>query len=195
MSSDYNVKLLTKIKASFSDFEQQMFLTSFYCYLNYHPTNDFVIDLDDVWKWVGFSVKIKAKTLLEKYFKENIDYKKSLCDSVQQTKHIKGGQNIQKIFLNVKTFKLFCIKAETKKADDIHEYFMKLEEIIQETINEESSELRLQLDQQKIILQQQTKVLENVEKDKEQLKEETIIDQFPVNTQCIYIAKIDNKSL
>jgi hypothetical protein len=195
LSSDYNVKLLTKIKASFSDFEQQMFLTSFYCYLNYHPTNDFVIDLDDVWKWVGFSVKIKAKTLLEKYFKENIDYKKSLCDSVQQTKHIKGGQNIQKIFLNVKTFKLFCIKAETKKADDIHEYFMKLEEIIQETINEESSELRLQLDQQKIILQQQTKVLENVEKDKEQLKEETIIDQFPVNTQCIYIAKIDNKSL
>jgi hypothetical protein len=188
LSSDYNVKLLTKIKANFSDFEQQLFLTSFYCYLNYHPTNDFVIDLDDVWKWVGFSVKIKAKTLLEKYFKENIDYKKSLCDSVQQTKHIKGGQNIQKIFLNVKTFKLFCIKAETKKADDIHEYFMKMEEIIQETINEESSELRLQL-------QQKNKVLENVEKDKEQLKEDTIIEQFPVNTQCIYIGKIDNKTL
>jgi hypothetical protein len=54
-------------------------LTSFYCYLNYNTTNDFVIDLDDVWKWVGFSVKIKAKTLLEKYFKEEIDYKKSLC--------------------------------------------------------------------------------------------------------------------
>jgi len=188
LSSDYNVKLLTKIKANFSDFEQQMFLTSFYCYLNYHPTNDFVIDLDDVWKWVGFSVKIKAKTLLEKYFKENINYKKSLCDSVEQTKHIKGGHNIQKIYLNVKTFKLFCLKAETKKADDIHEYFMKLEEIIQETINDESNELRLQL-------QKQTKVLENVEKDKQQLKEDTIIEQFPVNTQCIYIGKIDNKTL
>ena len=188
LSSDYNVKLLTKIKANFSDFEQQMFLTSFYCYLNYHPTNDFVIDLDDVWKWVGFSVKIKAKTLLEKYFKEDIDYKKSLCDSVQQIKHIKGGQNIQKIYLNIKTFKLFCIKAETKKAHEIHDYFMKMEEIIQETINEETSELRLQL-------QQQNKVLENVEKDKEQLKEDTLIDQFPVNTQCIYIGKIDNKTL
>lgn len=188
LSSDYNVKLLTKIKSNFSDFEQQMFLTSFYCYLNYHPTNDFVIDLDDVWKWVGFSVKIKAKTLLEKYFKENIDYKKSLCDSAQQTKHTKGGQNKEIFMLNVKTFKLFCIKAETKKADEIHEYFMKLEEIIQETINDESNELRLQL-------QQQTKVIENVEKDKEQLKEDTIIEQFPVNTQCIYIGKIDNKTL
>jgi hypothetical protein len=34
-----------------------------------------------------------------------------------------------------------------------------------------------------------------VEKDKEQLKEDTIIEQFPVNTQCIYIGKIDNKTL
>ena len=192
LSSDYNVKLLTKIKANFSDFEQQMFLTSFYCYLNYHPTNDFVIDLDDVWKWVGFSVKIKAKTLLEKYFKENIDYKKSLCDSVQQTKHIKGGQNIQKIFLNIKTFKLFCIKAETTKANDIHEYFMKLEEIIQDTINEESNELRLQLQQKNNQIEQQ---IIQTEKDKEQLKEDTLIEQFPVNTQCIYIGKIDNKTL
>jgi hypothetical protein len=216
LSTDYNVKLLTKIKANFSDFEQQLFLTSFYCYLNYHPTNDFVIDLDDVWKWVGFSVKIKAKTLLEKYFKEEIDYKKSLCDSAQQTninkddqKKTRGGQNIQKIFLNIKTFKLFCIKAETKKADEIHKYFMKIEEIIQETINDETNELRLQLeqknkildeqniilDEQNVILSQQNKVLENVEKDKEKLKEATIIEQFPVNTQCIYIGKIDNKTL
>jgi len=188
LSVDYNVKLLTKIKTNFSEFEQQLFLTSFYCYLNYHPTNDFVIDLDNIWKWVGFSVKIKAKTLLEKYFKENIDYKKLLYDGAQQTKHLKGGHNIQKIMLNVKTFKLFCIKAETKKADEIHDYFMKLEELIQDTINEETNELKLQL-------QQQNKVLENVEKDKEKLKEVTIVEQFPLNTQCIYIGKIDNKTL
>ena len=192
LSSDYNVKLLTKIKTNFSEFEQQLFLTSFYCYLNYHPTNDFVIDLDDVWKWVGFSVKIKAKTLLEKYFKENIDYKKMLYDSAQQSKHLKGGHNIQKIFLNIKTFKLFCIKAETKKADEIHEYLMKLEELIQDTISEETNELKLQLEKKNKQIEQQTI---QTEKDKEKLKEETIIEQFPLNTQCIYIGKIDNKTL
>jgi len=48
LSSDYNVKLLCKIKENFTDMEQQLFLTSFYCYLNYHPINDFVIDLDNV---------------------------------------------------------------------------------------------------------------------------------------------------
>ena len=68
LSSDYNVKLLTKIKEQFTDFEQKLFLSSFYSYLNYHPTNDFVIDLDNVWKWMGFNNKFAAKRLLQKSF-------------------------------------------------------------------------------------------------------------------------------
>jgi len=201
LSSDYNVKLLIKIKENFSEFEQQMFLTSFYCYLKYHPTNDFVIDLDDVWKWLGFSQKIRAKELLEKQFIINKDYKYLLSVEGNQTINVnsfialdseqkkgRGGHNVQKIFMNLKTFKSLCLKAGTKKADEIHEYYMKMEEIIQEIINEESDELKLQL-------QQKNKVLENVEKDKERLKEETIVEQFPLNTQCIYIGKIDNKTL
>jgi hypothetical protein len=90
--------------------------------------------------------------------------------------------------LNVKTFKKFCLKAETKKSNEIHDYFMKLEEMLQETINEESNELKLQLNKNKL-------VLENVVKDKELLKENTILEQFPLNTQCIYIGLIDDKTL
>ena len=187
LSSDYNIKLLTKIKTNFSEFEQQLFLTSFYCYLNYHPTNDFIIDLDDVWKWMDFCQKQRAKELLERYFVIDKDYKCLLTLESEQKKG-RGGHNIKKIMLNVKTFKSLCLKAGTKKADEIHDYYMKMEEIIQEVINEESDKLKLQL-------QQQNKVLENVEKDKEKLKEETIIEQFPLNTQCIYIGKIDNKTL
>lgn len=188
LSNDYNVKLLTKIKENFTDFEQNLFLSSFYCYLNYHPVNDFIVNLDNVWKWLGFSVKIKAKTLLEKYFIEGKDYIKSLYDIAQQSVHIKGGQNKEIFMLNVKTFKKFCLKAETKKSNEIHDYFMKLEEMLQETISEECNELKLQLEQNKL-------VLENVEKDKEFLKENTILEQFPLNTQCIYIGLIDDKTL
>ena len=194
LSSDYNVKLLTKIKSNFSEFEQQLFLTSFYCYLNYHPTNDFVIDLDDVWKWMDFCQKQRAKELLEKHFVIDKDYKCLLTLESEQKKG-RGGHNIKKIMLNVKTFKSLCLKAGTKKADEIHDYYMKLEELIQDTINEESDKLKLQLQQQNKVLEKQNKVLENVEKDKEKLKEETIIEQFPLNTQCIYIGKIDNKTL
>ena len=193
LSRDYNVKLLTKIKSSFTDFEQQLFLSSFYCYLNYHPTNDFVIDLDNIWKWLGFSQKARAKELLEKQFTIDKDYMKLLSDERKQTSATKGsgGRNKETFLLNVKTFKSLCLKAGTNKADEIHEYYMKMEEIIQEVINEECNELKMQLEQKEKQLEAQ---IQQTEKEKEELKERTIIEQFPVNTQCIYIGKIDNKS-
>jgi hypothetical protein len=60
LTDTYNVKLLEKIKCIFTDFERQLFLTSFYCYLNYDKTKDFVVDLDNVWKWLGFTQKVSA---------------------------------------------------------------------------------------------------------------------------------------
>ena len=55
--------------------EQQLFLSSFYCYLKYDKINDYVIDLDNVWKWLGFSTKGHSKYLLEKQFIVDKDYK------------------------------------------------------------------------------------------------------------------------
>ncbi len=183
LSQNYNGKLLSKIKNVFSDFEQQLFVTSFYCYLNYNQKTDFVIDLDKIWSWVGFQYKAKAKILLEKHFTADIDYKILLAQPGKQVIH--GGHNKETIMLTVKTFKLFCIKAGTKKADEIHEYFIKMEEILQDTIQEESSELKLQLEQS------QNKI-NNHEQEKDLLLEQTLILQFPINTECIYYGKIDN---
>jgi len=50
LSDTYNDKLLTKIKSAFSDKEQQLFVSSFYCYLNYDK-NEFVVNLDHVWMY------------------------------------------------------------------------------------------------------------------------------------------------
>jgi len=192
LSKDYNVKLLVKIKEQFTDFEQHLFLSSFYCYLNCDPINDFVIDLDDIWKWLGFSQKIKAKVLLEKQFIIDKDYTKSLYLQVKQSTHTKGGHNKETFLLNIETFKKFCLKAGTKKADEIHDYYMKLEKIIQHILQEECCEIKLQLEQKDKIIENQ---VIQTEKEKEKLKEVTLIEQFPLNTQCIYIGKIDNKTL
>ena len=48
LSCTYNSKLLNKIKGNFTGFEQQLFISSFYCYLNYDKNIDFVVDLDHV---------------------------------------------------------------------------------------------------------------------------------------------------
>ena len=125
LSSDYNIKLLSKIKENFTDFEQQLFLSSFYCYLNCDPINDFIIDLDNLWKWLDFCQKQRAKELLEKNFIIDKDYKCLLTLESEQKKG-RGGHNIKKIVLNISTFKKFCLKAGTKKADEIHNYYMKL---------------------------------------------------------------------
>ena len=180
LSNDYNIKLLTKIKTNFSDFEQQLFLSSFYCYLNHNQINDFVIDLDNVWKWLDFCQKQRAKELLEKTFIIDKDYKCLLTLESEQKKG-RGGHNIKKIMLNIDTFKKLCLKAQTKKADKIHEYYIKLEQILQETINEECIELKLQLqNKDKLIIQKQKEI------------EQALISQFPVNTECIYFGIIDN---
>ena len=189
--NNYQSKMVTKIKEGFSNFEQQMFVSSFYCFLNCNSKSDFVIDLDNVWEWLGFKQKVNAKTLLEKNFVIDNDYKVSLLLQQEQKKG-RGGNNHQKILMTVKTFKSMCLKAGTKKADEIHEYFIKLEEILHEIIQEESSELKLQLEQKETQLQEQKEKSEN---EKYSLLEETLILQFPINTQCIYYGKIDNKSL
>ena len=57
LSNTYNSKLLNKIKETFTGFEQQLFIGSFYCYLNYDKNIDFVVNFDEVWKWLGFYTK------------------------------------------------------------------------------------------------------------------------------------------
>ena len=54
LSTSYNNKLIIKIKDNFTETQQQLFIASFYCYLNCDQKNDFVIDLDTVWKWLEF---------------------------------------------------------------------------------------------------------------------------------------------
>jgi hypothetical protein len=84
LSNTYNSRLLVKIQNNFTELQQQLFISSFYCYLNYNPTLDFVIDLDNVWQWLEFTQKIAAKRLLEKHFTIEKDYKILLCHQTKQ---------------------------------------------------------------------------------------------------------------
>ena len=192
LTNVYNNKLLTKIKENFTEAEQQLFITSFYCYLNYHSTNDFVIDLDNVWNWLGFSTKQKAKILLEKNFTINIDYKFLLNQQVKQNiyndlnikKSGSGGYNKEFFMLTIKTFKLFCIKADTQKAKEIHEYFVKLEEILHETMEEESNELKMQL--QNIQEKNKEEFNEKIKREREKI----LLKEFGSSGPLIYIIKV-----
>ena len=192
LNGSYQSKLIEKIQKTFNNYEQQIFLASFYCYLKYDNKNDFVIDLDNVWKWLGFQQKYHAKYLLEKQFTINYDYKIFAPEPSGAKKSTRGGHNKEIIMLNIDTFKKFCLKARTKKADEIHEYYIKMEETLHEIIEEESNELRLQLEQQK---QELEYTKSNAKKEKLKAAEKATILQFPVNTECIYFGIIDNTNI
>jgi hypothetical protein len=181
LSSSYNNKLLIKIKDTFTSSQQQLFISSFYCWLNYHALTDFVIDLDNIWKWLGFGQKDTSKRLLEKHFKLDKDYKVFIKKEEQKGR---GGSNKETILLNIKTFKLFCLKAGTKKADEIHEYFIKLEEMLQDVIQQESNELKQQL----ITLK------ETNEKDRKKFllleREKLLLREFTASVSIVYIIKV-----
>jgi hypothetical protein len=156
LSKDYENKLLNKIKINFTDNQQKLFVASFYCFLKYDSKKDFVIDFDHVWKWLGYSRKSDAKRVLDKHFTIDIDYQvrkaappisaAAFKESKSPSKNLGGaGINKEHIMLTINTFKKFCLKAGTKKADEIHDYYIKLEKLLQETVDEENNELRMQL--------------------------------------------------
>jgi phage anti-repressor protein len=209
LNGNYQSKLIEKVKNHFTDYEQQMFVASFYCYLNYNKT-DFVIDLDNIWEWLGFSTKQKAKQLLEKNFiiekdykilllakekQSDINYKTLLNHQVKQSDDTRGGHNKETFMLTIETFKKYCMKAGTKKADEIHDYFIKLEEILHEIIKEESDELKLQLEQKNTEIQQieESKEKELEMKLKQQQcmeREKVLLNQYATIGSIIYIIKV-----
>ena len=195
LNGNYQSKLIEKVQKNFNNYEQQIFLSSFYCYLKYDYKNDFVIDLDDIWKWLGFSQKIKAKQLLEKNFIINKDYKLLLYQQVKQTIGTKGGHNKETFMLNIETFKKYCLKAGTKKADEIHDYFIKLEEVLQEIVLEESNELKNQLEQQKTefqLLEDKKKKEYDAELKKQKIleREQILLKKYATAGAIFYVIKV-----
>ena len=187
LNANNNNKLLEKVKANFTEMEQQLFISSFYTYLNYDKTADFIVDLDDIWRWLGFNKKFNAIRLLEHFFVLNKDYKKLAPPYGGASLGSYGGHNIQKFFLNIKTFKSLCLKAQTKKADEIHEYYIKLEELINEVLEEEALEMK-----NKLLIKEN--IIINANQDKLKAIEKTLVAQFPVNCECIYFGTIDNSN-
>lgn len=184
LNSAHNQKFVERVQNSFNDNEQQLFLASFYTYLNYDKENDFVIELNKVWKWLGFGRIEECKRVLVKHFIKNSDYKIVFRQSTEnikenfapptcgakkedsyapevigEKKETRGGHNKETILLNVKTFKKLCLKSNTKRADSIHDYFIRLEEVLHDLLLEEAKDLQHQLSQKQNLIETQEKEL------------------------------------
>ena len=112
-------EIICIMKNTLSTEEQNMFIMNFKGYLKYGTDDSaFVIDLDDVWEWIGFSTKGNCKRLLLNQFVEHEDFIVT-----------EQSQKNENIMMSVKTFKKMCMRAGTKRADEVCDYYLKMENI------------------------------------------------------------------
>jgi hypothetical protein len=86
-------KMIEMLTKEFTEEESKWYIANLYVYMNYHPTNDFPINLETLVNLVGFAHKKNAKTTLENNFIKDEDYKIVLTPKGKQknTKETRGS--------------------------------------------------------------------------------------------------------
>jgi len=177
-----NSKLITELKSVFNEDEQKWYITNLYMYLNYHPTNDYPINLDNVWKMLDFANKGNAKRTLENNFTKDEDYKITVLPREN------GKFSTEEITMNVDTFKNLCMISKTEKGKEIRKYYVKMENILNKVINEEHIEYVKQIENEKNkLIKEHDK---NIIKEKALEKHNVLLNKFGTVGNIVYIIKV-----
>jgi phage anti-repressor protein len=191
LSLNLQTKMINYLNEEFTDSEQQWYIANLFMYMNYHPTNDYPINLEHVFKMIGFANKGNAMKTIKSNFTLNEDYKIMLFHTEKRKNE--GGFNKEDVMLNVDTFKNLCMLAKTNKGKEIRKYYVKLENIYNKIIKEEIIEKQELLKKEKEntvkLLKEKEQQLENKDLEKKREVEITLKNSF--DKRClVYLIKI-----
>jgi hypothetical protein len=65
LTVDCQSKMINILNQEFTEEENRWYIANLYIYMNYHPTNDYPINLETLVKLVGFKHKANAKRTLK----------------------------------------------------------------------------------------------------------------------------------
>jgi phage anti-repressor protein len=147
LNLDCKSKMIETLNKEFTEEESRWYIANLYVYMNYHPTNDYPINLETLVKLVGFAHKKNAKRTLENNFTKDEDYKITVLPSEQ------GKFATEEIMLNVDTFKNMCMLVKTEKSKEIRKYYVKLENIYNGIVKKEIENTQILLQQKETQLQ------------------------------------------
>ena len=179
------------LKKEFTEEELHWFIVNLLIYMNYHPTEDFPINLSTLVKLVGFSHKKNAKRTLENNFILDQDYKVLLLPKEQQVKTNGGaGLNKEQIMLNIDTFKNMCMLVKTDKSKEIRRYYVKLENIYNKIVKEEIENTKLLLQEKDTQLLIKETSIEKLIKDKALERHYILLREFATIGCIVYVIKV-----
>ena len=99
-------------------------------------SEEFPVDFDDAWQWIGYSRKSDAKKVLEVNFDKGSDF----CGDFRKNNF--RGRPLEKIFLTIDCFKSFCMMAGTEKGKEVRRYFLNCESELKRRIAEEKAQTK-----------------------------------------------------
>lgn len=187
LTLDSQSKMITILNKEFTEEENRWYIANLYIYMNYHPTNDYPINLDTLVKLVGFAHKKNAKKTLENNFMINDDYKILLLPKGKQVLH--GGHNEEVIMLNIDTFKNMCMLVKTEKSKQIRKYYVKLENIYNNIIKEE-------MENQAISLENKNTEIKQIQEDRiidKKMEKHKVLLNILKDKNCVYLIEISEK--
>ena len=125
LSLESQSKMIEFLKQEFTEEESQFYIASLFMYLHYHPTMDFPVNLEHVFKMIGFANKGNAMKTIKSNFTLNEDYKIALFHTEKRKNE--GGFNREDVMLNVDTMKHLFLIAKTPEGKKARKYFIKIE--------------------------------------------------------------------
>jgi hypothetical protein len=158
--------------------QKELFIDQFYSYMNYDEEFDFVVDLDEIYEWMGFSRKDPAKRLLKKYFTLDKDYQDFAPPVGGAKDDNRGGHNKEKILMTISTLKMMGMLANTEKGRNFRKYFLAMERVF-------NKYLKKQLEEKDNLLAEKDNLLEELK------KRENKTYQEMEKSGSIYILKTD----
>lgn len=142
-----------------TDFNKELAITLL------NSVDDYPVDFNEAWQWLGYATKQKAEKKLKQNFEEGIDFlTKGLKSST-------GGRPSELIVLTVDCFKSLGMTAGTEQGKQIRKYFLECEkiakqkpdaltelEILARTVTRMAEQERRALEQQKQLDQAETRL-------------------------------------
>ncbi len=97
-------------------------------------TEQFPVDFDAAWKWIGYSTKQKAKNKLTNNFDIGFDY--TITPMVKRVEGNKGGGSVrfESINLTLDCFKSLGMMAGTGQGKEVRRYFLECERIAKKAV-------------------------------------------------------------
>jgi phage anti-repressor protein len=183
LSLNCQTKMISILNQEFTEQQQQWYIANLFMYMHYHPTNDYPVNLEHVFKMIGFANKANAKRTLKNNFTLDEDYKIVFIPKDENPKHKDlGGRPDEDIMLNVDTLKNLFLIAKTPEGKELRRYYVKLENINNKIIKEEIEEQRIQ--------ENTLKLLENKENEKILEKHNLLLTRYAQAGSLVYFIKV-----